>query len=104
MLAYELLDLKPQYYCWLREAQSSNAEIVYLIQRQNQVIPIEVKSGVPGRLKSLKIFLDDHKNSEYGVPFYSLNYDLTKNIQNMPLYTVAKVMDSQRELLQARID
>jgi predicted AAA+ superfamily ATPase len=103
LLAYGLFDMKAQLYYWHREAKSSNAEIDYLIQRQNQVVPIEVKSGAPGKLKSLKIFLDDHKKSEYCVRFSSLNYTVTNDIQNIPLYAVAKVMDSQRDLIQALI-
>ena len=103
LLAYGLLDMKAQLYYWHREAKSSNAEIDYLIQKQNQVVPIEVKSGVPGRLKSLKLFLNDHKNSKYCVRFSSLNYNVTHDIQNMPLYAVATVMDSKRDLVQALI-
>ena len=104
LLAYSLFDVKAQLYYWHREAKASSAEVDYLIQKGNQIIPIEVKSGAAGKLRSLKIFLDDHKNSEYSVRFSSLNYDVTNGIQNIPLYAVAKVMDSQRGLMQSLIN
>jgi predicted AAA+ superfamily ATPase len=96
LLAYSLFDVKGQLYYWHREARASNAEIDYLIQKQNQVIPIEVKSGAPGKLKSLKIFLDEHPNSTQGIRFSSQNYDATNGIQNLPLYAVARIMEAQQ--------
>ncbi len=95
LLAYALFDVKGQLYYWHREARASNAEIDYLIQKQNQVIPIEVKSGAPGKLKSLKIFLDEHPNSTQGIRFSNQNYDATNGIQNLPLYAVARIMEAQ---------
>lgn len=44
---------EPQLYYWLRENASANAEVDYLIQYQNKVIPIEVKAGSTGTLRSL---------------------------------------------------
>jgi predicted AAA+ superfamily ATPase len=104
LLAYSPFDLKAQLFYWHREAKTSNAEIDYLIQKGNRVIPIEVKSGAPGKLKSLKIFLDDHKNSEYGVRFSSLNYEAANSIQNIPLYAVAKVLYAQYGQIQSLIN
>ena len=41
---------------WLREGKSVNAEVDYVTAIGNQVIPIEVKSGKSGALKSLQQF------------------------------------------------
>jgi len=49
--------MEPSLYYWVREEKSSNAEIDYLIQHNNQCIPIEVKSGRAGKLKSLHLFM-----------------------------------------------
>jgi predicted AAA+ superfamily ATPase len=103
LLAYAPFDLKAQLYYWHREAKSSNAEVDYLIQKQNQIVPIEVKSGAPGKLKSLKIFRDEHRNSEYSVRFSSLNFDVANGIQNIPLYAVVKVVGSQRDIVPSLI-
>ncbi|RKZ41648.1 MAG: AAA family ATPase [Gammaproteobacteria bacterium] len=42
---------------WLREGRSSNAELDFVIAREGKLIPIEVKSGATGRLKSLHQFM-----------------------------------------------
>jgi len=48
-------------YYWMREQRNSAAEIDYVIQSENQIIPIEVKAGKTGTLKSLQIFITEKK-------------------------------------------
>jgi len=42
---------------WLREGRSSNAEVDYVIALDGNIIPIEIKSGATGSLKSLHQFM-----------------------------------------------
>lgn len=49
--------IEPSLYYWVREKKNSAAEIDYLIQHQNKIIPIEVKAGSTGSLKSLHFFM-----------------------------------------------
>jgi predicted AAA+ superfamily ATPase len=42
---------------WLREGRSSNAEVDYVIALEGNIIPIEIKSGATGSLKSLHQFM-----------------------------------------------
>ncbi|MFV2061869.1 MAG: ATP-binding protein [Gammaproteobacteria bacterium] len=44
---------------WLREGRSSNAEVDYVVALNGRVIPIEVKSGATGSLKSLHQFVGE---------------------------------------------
>jgi len=46
----------PRLTYWLREAKSANAEVDFVTASGNQVIPIEVKAGKSGSLKSLQQF------------------------------------------------
>jgi uncharacterized protein len=48
---------EPTLYYWLREERGSAAEVDYLIQYKNSVVPIEVKSGSTGALKALHLFM-----------------------------------------------
>lgn len=48
---------EPNLYYWHRDEKGSSAEIDYVMQHQNKVVPIEVKSGSTGGLKSLHIFM-----------------------------------------------
>lgn len=49
--------VQPALYYWQREQQGSSAEVDYVFQHQNKVIPLEVKAGTTGSLKSLHYFM-----------------------------------------------
>jgi predicted AAA+ superfamily ATPase len=42
---------------WVRESPQSNAEVDYLVEYEGQVVPVEVKSGTTGTLRSLHQFM-----------------------------------------------
>ena len=42
---------------WLREGKKANAELDFVIGLRGNIIPIEVKSGAAGTLKSLHQFM-----------------------------------------------
>jgi len=65
-IGQELLCSPPYFtendiYYWTREQRNSSAEIDYVIQSGNMVIPIEVKAGKTGTLKSLQIYVIEKK-------------------------------------------
>lgn len=47
----------PSLYYWTREDKKSAAEVDFVVQAGSHIIPIEVKSGVAGSLRSLHQFL-----------------------------------------------
>ena len=49
---FTLLDDAPLFY-WHREARNSNAEVDYVVQFRNQILPIEVKICLTFRLHKL---------------------------------------------------
>ena len=53
---------KPQLFYWNREQKSSNAEVDYLIAHEDKVVPVEVKAGTTGALKSLQVFVAEKKS------------------------------------------
>jgi len=59
---------KPNF--WVREKNQSSAEVDLVIPYKNLVVPVEIKSGKTGKLKSLHQFIDacDHP---YAVRMYS---------------------------------
>ena len=50
-----LANREPTY--WLRQGRSNNAELDYVIALDGQIIPIEVKAGATGSLRSLHQFM-----------------------------------------------
>ena len=53
--------MPPSIYYWHREKRGAEAEVDYIIQHQNQVVPVEVKAGTTGTLKSLRQFMKEKK-------------------------------------------
>ncbi|MEE9395017.1 MAG: AAA family ATPase [Planctomycetota bacterium] len=53
----------PELNYWAREQKSSNAEVDYVISIGPKIIPVEVKAGKTGTLKSLHVFLQEKKLS-----------------------------------------
>ena len=52
----------PALYYWQRKKKDAVAEVDYIIQHENQVIPLEVKAGSTGTLKSLQQFMLEKRN------------------------------------------
>lgn len=46
---------------WLREGRSSNAEVDYVVELGGEVVPVEVKAGRAGTLKSLHQFVAEKR-------------------------------------------
>lgn len=54
-------DASPTLSYWVREQRTSNAEVDYVISRGDMILPIEVKAGRSGSLKSLFQFAHEKK-------------------------------------------
>jgi predicted AAA+ superfamily ATPase len=80
----------PQLYYWHRESKASNAEVDYVLQKNEDILPIEVKAGTKGQMQSLHLFLKE-RGSPYGIRFSHENFGRYGNIQVMPLYAVEKL-------------
>jgi len=96
-IGLELLKNAPCYhqielFYWHREALNSNAEVDYLIQKNNEIVPIEVKSGLKGSMNSMFIFLTE-KNAKYGCRLSLENFAEYENIQVYPLYALGNIMN-----------
>lgn len=76
--------VEPSLYYWHRESKGASAEIDYLFQYGNKVVPLEVKAGSTGSLKSLHLFMG-LKNLSLAV---RVNSDL-------PSKTTVNVKDNQ---------
>ncbi len=55
--------VSPALYYWQRKKKGAEAEVDYIIQHENQVIPLEVKAGSTGSLKSLREFISEKKKN-----------------------------------------
>jgi len=74
-------------FYWRRNKKNSNAEVDYLIVKDGWVYPIEIKNGPSGKLKSLHLFLEEHKKIKKGFVLNSGNIGAINNICFLPIYT-----------------
>ncbi|HPE41426.1 MAG TPA: AAA family ATPase [Bacteroidales bacterium] len=61
------------------------AEIDFVLQLENAVIPVEVKKGKRNRSKSLHLFLEKYK-SPYAIRISKKNFGFENGIKSVPLY------------------
>lgn len=90
LLAYQDCYDEPQLFFWERDRKGSLAEVDYVITVNSRIIPIEVKAGSPGRLKSLHVMMTE-KQLPLGVRISQLPLQLEKNILSLPLYMIGEL-------------
>ncbi|HPQ35949.1 MAG TPA: AAA family ATPase [Tenuifilaceae bacterium] len=84
---------------WVREDKDSNSEVDLIYQYGSYVIPIEVKSGKQGRLRSLHQFMERAKH-RFAIRLYAGMYSVEKvttpngtpyNLMNLPYSLATKI-------------
>lgn len=100
LLAYSNASDKHRLYYWHRDKKGAQAEVDYLIASDQRVLPIEVKSGHSGKLQSMRLFLDTHLQSPYGIRLSVHNYSVYEQIHSYPLYAIAGVVDNKTKILE----
>ncbi|MCL2065859.1 MAG: AAA family ATPase [Treponema sp.] len=81
-----------QLFCWRREKAQSSAQIDYLIQKGSSIVPIEVKSGTQGGMKSLRSFMEE-KKIDRGVRTSLENFAKKDYFDIYPLYAISNLYD-----------
>lgn len=59
---------EPELFCWMRQERSANAEVDYLLPFGTRIVPVEVKAGKAGSLRSLHVFVDE-KGCDFALRF-----------------------------------
>lgn len=75
-------------YYWHRESANSNAEIDYVIQQDEKVVPIEIKASNKGAMQSMFQFLKEKKR-DYGIRLSLENFSTYPPINVFPLYAIS---------------
>ena len=75
---------------WVRDKAQSTAEVDYVILFEGMIIPVVVKSGEPGRLRSLHQFIDAAPHS-FAVRLYAGNVNIRKaeTIKGKPYFLLS---------------
>jgi predicted AAA+ superfamily ATPase len=77
-------------FYWHKESKNSNAEVDYVVQYRNRILPIEVKSGKSGSMASLRMMMES-KNLTLGVRTSEENFGtLEDQVRIIPLYLIGE--------------
>lgn len=101
LLHYMTPNLRHELYYWVRQSKNSLAEIDYILPSNLTILPIEVKAGMQGGMKSLWIFMRDKRLTEavrcslenYG-EFTYVDKDDANTIRHVnvcPLYAISQI-------------
>jgi predicted AAA+ superfamily ATPase len=91
---------------WVRNKKGSDAEVDFVLQYDNRLIPIEVKSGHNAKLKSLQAFMDE-TNHTTAVRVWSNAFSVDKVstpngkeflLYNIPFYYVGQLPEILKNL------
>ena len=98
LLSMQTLSLRSIYF-WTREKNQSQAEIDFVYPYESEVVPIEVKSGPTGKLKSLHLYMESSKIN-YAIRFYAGKIQVDKlftkegkrfYLLSLPYFLVSKI-------------
>jgi predicted AAA+ superfamily ATPase len=87
---------KTDLYYWQREAKNSQAEVDYVVQFNNNILPIEVKAGTKGSMQSMYLFLKEKELSK-GVRISIENYSIMERIRILPIYATYNLNNLLKE-------
>ncbi|OHB74654.1 MAG: hypothetical protein A2Z34_04670 [Planctomycetes bacterium RBG_16_59_8] len=87
LLAHQDPFRAPRLYYWAREARNSGAEVDYLTAFGPSPLPIEVKAGKSGALRSMHLYLQSHPG-QMGVRISQHPFDLRPPLLSVPFYAV----------------
>jgi predicted AAA+ superfamily ATPase len=85
-IAYTAIKKPAELFYWHREEKKSNAEVDFLFVKEANIIPVEVKSGSKGQLKSLQLFLQTHPKIPAGLKISEAPYHKDNSLITLPFY------------------
>ena len=88
---------RPELYYWHRDAPNATAEVDFVMQHGNGVLPVEVKAGLRGSMKSLRLFMAE-KHIDIGVRVSLENFATLPVVRIIPLYAIHRIVDGSLNL------
>ena len=77
---------------WQREKTGSNAEVDYVVQQNENIVPVEINANTKGSMQSMFQFLAE-KGYPYGIRSSMENFGMYENIRIYPLYAIAQAVE-----------
>ena len=90
LLKYNLPTQRHDLFYWQSLNRGAQAEVDYIIAKEMKVVPLEVKAGTKGSMKSLYQFMED-KNLDYGIRTSLENFGRLEKVDIIPLYALSNL-------------
>ncbi len=90
LISYTDCFREEKLFFWEREQVSSSAEVDYVITVNQMIIPVEVKAGTQGHLKSLIQFMKE-KKSPLGIRISERPLEYRDGILSIPFYLIKQL-------------
>lgn len=87
----EILANYYRLHYWSRTEPGASSEVDYVISKNGEILPIEVKAGTKGSLKSLHFLLEKYNNISKALVFSKSHKGQQGKIEFVPLYKVGLV-------------
>lgn len=84
---YVAQSLATKHYALYYWTNTGTAELDFVLQKNNDIIAIEVKTGTRTKSKSLNMFVTKYKPT-YSIRISAKNFGFENNIKSVPLYAV----------------
>jgi len=91
--------LDKKLFFWNREQAGSTSEVDYIISIGSHPIPVEVKAGKRGTLKSMRVFLDKHPDCPLGIRYSTHELSYYEKILSIPLYMINETVSLCRSFI-----
>lgn len=88
-------------FYWQNEKVGSDAEVDYIVTNEEQIIPVEVKAGPTGKLRSLRQFMI-MKKAPLGVHISEAILSFKDGVLSVPFYLISKLPEFLEELLSSK--
>ena len=75
-----------QLYYWARNESGASSEVDFVVLQDSKIIPVEVKAGKSGSLKSLHYLLDHNPDVEKAIVFSLAKKGIENKINFVPIY------------------
>ncbi|MFZ4099715.1 MAG: ATP-binding protein [Chlamydiia bacterium] len=90
LLAYADPRRASELFFWCQEKKGSAAEVDYVVQLGSSIIPIEVKAGTTGGMRSLRQFMEQ-KSSPFGVKVSEEPLAWDRQVLKLPAYLLSQL-------------
>ena len=68
-----------------------------MIEKNGEIIPVEVKSGRSGKMRSLHLLLKENAHIKKALVLAKVQYNVEDALQFTPIYGVASLVNRERD-------